>query len=105
VTSKFGPGMEARAHVTVWNPPRMFAAQGEGFGGMPPIATEWSIEARAGGVCLVRVVHSLFAGTDDWNAPSSASSWLRSREPKRRRGKRSQRRWVGALKRIGDLPL
>jgi hypothetical protein len=50
VTSKFGPGMEARAHVTVWNPPRMFAAQGEGFGGMPPIATEWSIEARGGRV-------------------------------------------------------
>jgi uncharacterized protein YndB with AHSA1/START domain len=67
VTSKFGPGMDARAEVTVWNPPRMFAAQGEGFGGMPPIATEWSIEARAGGVCLVRVVHSLFASTDDWD--------------------------------------
>src|SRR5258707_10056692 len=45
----------------------MFAAQGEGWGGSPPIATEWSVEARAGGVCLVRVVNSLFASTDDWD--------------------------------------
>ena len=67
VTSNFGPGMESRAAVTVWDPPRRFAAQGEGWGGSPPIATEWSVEARAGGVCLVRVVHSLFASTDDWD--------------------------------------
>jgi uncharacterized protein YndB with AHSA1/START domain len=67
VTSNFGPGMEARAVVTAWDPPRMFAAQGEGWGGSPPIATEWTVEARAGGVCLVRVVHSLFASTDDWD--------------------------------------
>jgi hypothetical protein len=31
------------------------------------MATEWSVEARAGGVCLIRVVHSLFASTDDWD--------------------------------------
>ena len=67
VTSNFGPGMESRSAVTAWDPPRMFAAQGEGWGGSPPIATEWSVEARAGGVCLVRVVHSLFASTDDWD--------------------------------------
>ena len=34
---------------------------------MPPVATEWTIEARAGGTCIVRVVHSLFASTDDWD--------------------------------------
>jgi len=56
VTSNFGPGMQARSAVTAWDPPRMFAAQGEGWGGSPPIATEWSVEARAGGVCRVRVV-------------------------------------------------
>ena len=67
VTLNFGPGMESRSAVTAWDPPRMFAAQGEGWGGSPPIATEWSVEARAGGVCLVRVVHSLFASTDDWD--------------------------------------
>jgi uncharacterized protein YndB with AHSA1/START domain len=67
VKSNFGPGMESRSEVTAWEPPRMFAAQGEGWGGSPPIATEWSVEARAGGVCLIRVVHSLFASTDDWD--------------------------------------
>ncbi|GJG85910.1 hypothetical protein tb265_10910 [Gemmatimonadetes bacterium T265] len=67
VTLHFGPGMEPRAAVTAWDPPRTFAKQGEGWGGAPPIATEWSVEARAGGVCVVRVVHSLFASTDDWD--------------------------------------
>src|SRR3954465_5473350 len=63
----FGPGMESRSVVTAWEPPRMFAAQGEGWGGSPPIATEWSVEARAGGVCLVRVVNSLFASPHHWD--------------------------------------
>ncbi len=67
VTSNFGPGMESRSAVTAWDPPRMFAAQGEGWGGSPPMATEWSVEARPGGVCRVRVVHSLVASTDDWD--------------------------------------
>src|SRR3954468_21800543 len=67
VKMNFGPGMESRATVTAWEPPRMFAGQGEGWGGSPPIATEWSVEARAGGFCLVRVVNSLFASTDDWD--------------------------------------
>ena len=63
----FGPGMESRSAVTAWDPPRMFAAQGDGWGGSPPIADEWSVEARGGGICVVRVVHSLFASTDDWD--------------------------------------
>src|SRR3989442_3979597 len=67
MTLSFGPGMESRSVVTAWDPPRMFAAQGEGWGGSPPIATESSVEARAGGVCVVRVVNSLFASTDDWD--------------------------------------
>lgn len=77
VSSNFGPGMVSRSAVTAWDPPRMFAAQGEGWGGSPPIATEWSVEARAGGVCLVRVVHSLFANTDDWDNQLEAteSGW------------------------------
>ena len=67
VKLNFGPGMESRSVVTAWDPPRRFAAQGEGWGGSPPIADEWTVEARAGGVCVVRVVHSLFASTDDWD--------------------------------------
>src|SRR4051812_26481654 len=67
VTLNFGPGMESRSVVTTWDPPRTFAAQGEGWGGAPPIADQWTVEARGGGVCVVRVVHSLFASTDDWD--------------------------------------
>jgi uncharacterized protein YndB with AHSA1/START domain len=67
VTLNFGPGMESRSVVTAWDPPRKWAAQGEGWGGSPGIADEWSVEASAGGVCIVRIVHSLFASTDDWD--------------------------------------
>jgi uncharacterized protein YndB with AHSA1/START domain len=64
----FGPAMEARNVVTAWHPPRMFSREGAGWApGSPPIATEFSVEARAGGVCVVRVVQSLFSSTDDWD--------------------------------------
>ena len=64
----FGPGMESRSVVTAWDPPRIFAREADGWApGSPPIATEFSVEARAGGVCVVRVVQSLFASTDDWD--------------------------------------
>ena len=62
-----GPGPEMRAAITAWDPPRMFAGQGEVYGGSPPVASEWRIEARSGGVCVVRIVHSLFASTDEWD--------------------------------------
>jgi uncharacterized protein YndB with AHSA1/START domain len=74
----FGAGMESRAEVTAWDPPRMFVAESAGWmPGMPSIATEWSVEARAGGVCLVRVVNSLFASTDDWDGQleGTESGW------------------------------
>ena len=116
VKLNFGPGMEPRSVVTAWDPPRMFAREAAGWvPGSPPIATEWSVEARAGGVCVVRVVQSLFASTDDWDeqltapkagwpglptscgsisrtsaasAPRSCSSWLPSRERPRTPGRR-----------------
>jgi len=60
--------MESRSVVTAWDAPRKFTSEAAGwFPGSPPIATEWSVEARAGGVCVVRVVQSLFASTDDWD--------------------------------------
>ena len=56
------------AKVTVWDPPRRFTHEGKDCGpDGPPTATEWTIEPRAGGRCLVRVVHSLFASTGDWD--------------------------------------
>lgn len=64
----FGPGMEISSVVTTCDPPRTFAQEGDGMTpGSPPMASEWSIEARAGGICIVRIVHSLFASTDEWD--------------------------------------
>ena len=63
-----GPGMESTSAVTAWEPPRKWAAQSDGWvPGMPPLANEWSVEARGGGKCIVRIVQSLFASTDDWD--------------------------------------
>ncbi len=62
------PGMDFTATITAWEPPRRLAAEDPGWmPGMPPVTTEWTVEARAGGTCLVRVVHSLFASTDEWD--------------------------------------
>ena len=68
MTVKLGPGMENRTELTTWDAPRKFVSEGAGwFPGAPPVATEWTVEARAGGVCVVRLVQSLFASTDDWD--------------------------------------
>jgi uncharacterized protein YndB with AHSA1/START domain len=68
VKMNFGPGMESRSEVTNWEPPLKWASQAEGWvPGMPPLANEWSVEARGGGVCVIRIVNSLFASTDDWD--------------------------------------
>jgi len=68
VVSNFGPGMDCPATITEWEPLKRFVAEGSmGPPGSPTVATEWTVEARAGGKCLVRVVHSLFASTDDWD--------------------------------------
>jgi len=77
VKYQFGPGMDIRGVVTTWDPPRIFAAEGDGMGSSPPIAAEWSVEARAGGVCRVRMVHSLFASTDEWDdqLEGATSGW------------------------------
>ena len=78
ITSQFGPGMESVAEITGWEPPHRFSATSGGLGpGAPPMATEWTVEAKAGGTCVVRVVHSLFASTDDWDNQLSGveSGW------------------------------
>ncbi len=65
-TNNFGPGMESNATITAWDPPHSFGADTE-EGPPGKIATEWIVEARAGGTCVVRVVHRWFASTDDWD--------------------------------------
>jgi uncharacterized protein YndB with AHSA1/START domain len=67
-TTHFGPGMDSVAKITAWDPPRRYAEENPCMEpNAPPMATEWTVEARAGGTCVVRVVHSLFASTDDWD--------------------------------------
>ena len=63
-----GPGMESAGTVTEWSPPHRFAYEERDWAThAPPLATEVTIEARAGGTCTVRMVHSLFASGDDWD--------------------------------------
>ncbi|MBN9522925.1 SRPBCC domain-containing protein [bacterium] len=78
VKLNFGPGMESTSAVTVWEPPHKWAAQFDGgVPGSPSLANEWSVEARGGGTCIVRIVQSLFASTDDWDnqLESAALAW------------------------------
>jgi len=68
VTYHFGPGVDIHSVVTACDVPRTFTQEAAGWmPGSPPMATEWHIEARGGGTCTVRMVHSLFASTDDWD--------------------------------------
>lgn len=66
--SHFGEGssMDSVAKIKEWEPPRRFVAETEE--GPGPVVTEWTVEARSGGTCVVRVVHSWSASTDDWDA-------------------------------------
>lgn len=65
----FGPGMDSVATITTWDPPRRFVADSADDMGpdAPKVATEWIVEARGGGTCVVRVVHSWFADSDAWD--------------------------------------
>jgi len=78
IVSHFGPGMDSRATVTAWEPPHRFTAESGDLGpNAPPLATEWTVETHSGGSCIVRVVHSLFASTGDWDdqLASIESGW------------------------------
>ncbi|MCH9646681.1 MAG: SRPBCC domain-containing protein [Deltaproteobacteria bacterium] len=64
----FGPGMDSISTITTWDPPRRFASDSQDLGPeAPTVATEWIVEAKSGGTCIVRVVHSLFTDSDDWD--------------------------------------
>lgn len=69
--SHFSPDgtMDSDATVTAWDPPHRFTAESRDDMGPdgPTVATEWIVEARSGGTCVVRVVHSWFTSKDDWD--------------------------------------
>ncbi len=53
---------------TEWDPPNRFVAEGKSWGpDAPPLAHEWTVEARSGGTCIVRVVNSYFSDASDWD--------------------------------------
>ena len=73
-----GEGMDSHGTVTAWEPPGRFAYEEHAWAsGAPPLATEFTVEARSGGTCTVRVVHSLFASGGDWDDELSGfeSGW------------------------------
>jgi uncharacterized protein YndB with AHSA1/START domain len=68
VVFHLAPGMDSTGHVTGWEPPHRLAFEEPGWSGeAPPLATEFIIEARGGGTCTVRLVHSLFTESDQWD--------------------------------------
>jgi uncharacterized protein YndB with AHSA1/START domain len=72
------PGDATSGLVTFWEPPRRFGYVEIGWmEDAPPVATEITITGRAGGRCVMRMVHSLFASTDDWDdqLESFESGW------------------------------
>ncbi|WP_054313353.1 SRPBCC domain-containing protein [Mesorhizobium sp. 1M-11] len=63
-----GENGESKGEVTAWEPPFRFGyVERDWAEGAPPLATEITVTARSGDRCIVRMVHSLFASTDDWD--------------------------------------
>jgi uncharacterized protein YndB with AHSA1/START domain len=78
-TADFGMGMESTSTIAEWDPPHRFVKEGDGMDPeAPPVATEWIVEAKSGGKCVVRVVHSWFASTDEWDGQWEAveQGWI-----------------------------
>ena len=63
-------GEPAVATVTAWDPPHRLAYEepvtGPDGSAGPPLATEFLVEARAGGTCVVRVVSGIRHDGDGW---------------------------------------
>ena len=68
IAFRMGPGMESSGVVTRWEPSHRFAYEERDWSpNAPPLGTEFIIEARSGGTCTVRLVHSLFADSAEWD--------------------------------------
>lgn len=70
VVSHVGPVriMDLISTTTAWDPPHRFATERHDLGpNAPPVTTEWIVEARSCGTCIVHIVHSMFADSGDWD--------------------------------------
>lgn len=67
----WGPGSEGQAPIHVWEPPSRFGwteSHGEDADGRPiRVAVDFHVEGR-GGSTVVRLVHSGFSASEEWNA-------------------------------------
>ena len=68
-----GPDVSSRGHVTAFEPTRRIAYEedwatlvGHAGADVTPLVTEFVVEARSGGTCVVRVVTSAFGTGADW---------------------------------------
>ena len=68
-----GPDMGSDGHVTAWEPPRRLvyeedwaALMGKDPDELSPMTSEFVVEARSGGTCVVRVTASGFGTGADW---------------------------------------
>lgn len=69
--SHFGPGdsMDSVGTIQEWEPPRRYRVETEELGpGASSVATEWTVEPRPGGICVVRVLHRWSASSDEWDS-------------------------------------
>ena len=69
VLTKMGDQMVPIAKITAWEPPHHFATEGNfAFGpGSPNIGYEWTVTAKDGGKCVLRLVQTLFTEDDAWD--------------------------------------
>jgi len=70
-----GPEMGSDGHVTDWDPPRRIvyeedwaALMGKDPDALSPLTSEFLVEARSGGTCVVRVTSSGFGTGADWES-------------------------------------
>ena len=81
-----GPEMGSDGHVTAWDPPHRIAYEedwaalmGQEPDALSPLTSEFLVEARSGGTCVVRVTSSGFGTGADWESEfwdDMGTSWL-----------------------------
>ena len=81
ISQHHGAEMDFAGIVTAWEPPRRFVYETEWrpteAASLERTATEFLVEARSGGTCVVRVVNSGFGSGADWDRTmeSTKAGW------------------------------
>jgi uncharacterized protein YndB with AHSA1/START domain len=73
IVTHMGPDAESPGTVTAWEPPHRFQYEEPDWadltgheGAVTPMVTEFLVEAKSGGTCVLRVVSSAFGTGADW---------------------------------------